>query len=97
MTTTTTLPRSRRRNYERPKRDTDRLDLVASLTKQIREHETGIAEAAERRRRTVIALWQSGVTYREIAEAMDVTEQNVYKILRAHIASVRPTPDTTGE
>jgi predicted transcriptional regulator len=72
-----------------PKRAVTLLDRVRSSTDQIRGAEDDIKAAAAQRRKDVIALRSMRVTYREIAEAMGVTEQVVYKILRPEIAAAR--------
>ena len=95
MTTTDTKPTSKRRRPERSKRAIDRLDQIRDLTHEIREHEKGIKTAADKRRRLAIACWEDSITYAEMAEAMDSTEQNVYKVIRDHIAALRTTEDQT--
>lgn len=92
-TATTTKPSKRR---ERSKRSLDRLDQIRELSQEIREHEKGIKAAAAKRRRLAILCWEDNVTYAEMAAAMDSTEQNVYKVIREHIASARepePAPE----
>jgi CRP-like cAMP-binding protein len=65
------------------------LDLVASMTKEMREHQEAIARLSKERKKVVIALrTQFGsaesverVTFKKIAQAMGTTDQSVYKIL----------------
>lgn len=64
------------------KRDLNGLDEVRMLTQMMREHQASIERLGERRRRTVLRLRDHRVKYREIAEAMGVSEQAVYKIIR---------------
>ena len=60
---------------------------VKELTMQIRQRQRDIENLANTRRAAIVRLRQNRVTYREIAESMGTTEQNVYKILRDHIAA----------
>lgn len=71
--------------------DLDRalLDEVGKLTDSIRQHQEFIAGEAQVRREKILTLRSHRITYREIAAAMHVTEQSVYKILRDHIT---PSP-----
>lgn len=62
------------------------LDSVREFTMQIRQRQRDIEELSQKRRAIIQRLRGSKVTYREIAEAMGTTEQNVYKILREFIA-----------
>lgn len=62
------------------------LDSVRELTMQIRQRQRDISDLSQQRRTIIQRLRGSKVTYREIAEAMGTTEQNVYKILREFIA-----------
>lgn len=64
----------------------DDLATVKELTMQIRQRQRDIEELSHTRRAVIQRLRGSKVTYREIAEAMGTTEQNVYKILREFIA-----------
>lgn len=61
------------------------LDDIARLTDAIRGHQDSITRCAEERRGKILALRRDRITYREMAQAMKVTEQSVYKILRDHI------------
>lgn len=65
--------------------DAARLTYIKDLTDKIRALQHEITDVAEDRRQVIISLRENRITYREIAEAMDVTEQAVYKILRDHL------------
>lgn len=64
------------------KRDVTGLEEVRLLTSMIREHQRAILQLARKRRARIVKLREHRITYREIAEAMGVTEQNVFKILK---------------
>lgn len=64
------------------KRDVNGLEEVRLLTSMIREHQRAILQLARKRRTRIVKLREHRITYREIAEAMGVTEQNVFKILK---------------
>lgn len=64
------------------KRDASGLEEVRLLTSMIREHQKAIVQLAKKRRGKIVRLREHRITYREIAEAMGVTEQNVFKILK---------------
>jgi len=66
--------------------ETIALGLIASLTEGIRAHQRGIEDLSRERKDAIVSLRDMKVTYRVIADAMGTTEQNVYKILRDHIA-----------
>lgn len=68
------------------KKDVDALDKVKVLTGMIRQHQRDIERLSRERRSVIMRLRDHRITYREIAEAMGTTEQNVYKILRDYIA-----------
>lgn len=68
------------------KRDEDALGKVKVLTGMIRQHQRDIERLSRERRNAIVRLRDHRITYREIAEAMGTTEQNVYKILRDYIA-----------
>jgi predicted transcriptional regulator len=77
VTTQATLP---------PKHnDQPTLDEVRVMTRVIRDHQEQIIRLGKKRRVLVLALRDHRVTYREIAEAMGSTEQNVYKIIRGDL------------
>lgn len=58
------------------------LDEVKALTDRIRNHQRAIEEISAVRKTVILSLRRKRITYREIAAAMGVTEQSVYKILR---------------
>ena len=62
--------------------DEKALDEVRIITQMMREHQRQIADLSKKRRTKVLKLREHKVTYREIAEAMDTTEQSVYNIIR---------------
>jgi len=66
--------------------DLPELTEVKALTDLIRNHQNAIQEISQTRRNVILDLRKKRITYREIAEAMGVTEQSVYKILRDTIA-----------
>lgn len=71
------------------KHDENTLKDVHEITSGIREHQRAIEQLSKARREKILRLREHRITYREIAEAMGTTEQNVYKILRDHIADSR--------
>lgn len=71
---------------------TDDLLAVKEFTMQIRQRQRDIETLSDKRREAIVRLREGRVTYREIAESMGTTEQNVYKILRDYIASKRIPP-----
>lgn len=71
------------------KHDENTLLDVKSITEDIREHQRAIERLSKNRKEKILRLRDHRITYREIAEAMGTTEQNVYKILRASIAAER--------
>lgn len=58
---------------------------IKRLTDEIRGHQESISRCAQERRDHILTLRRDRITYREMAAAMEVTEQSVYKILRDHI------------
>ena len=71
---------------------TDDLLSVKEFTMQIRQRQRDIETLSDKRREAIVRLRENRVTYREIAESMGTTEQNVYKILRDYIAAKRIPP-----
>lgn len=67
------------------------LESVRELTQKIRQRQRDIEDISHERRTIIQRLRRSRVTYREIAESMGTTEQNVYKILRDYIAQQNAT------
>jgi DNA invertase Pin-like site-specific DNA recombinase len=61
------------------------LDEVKLLTTAMREHQSQIQELGKRRKQLILRLRKQRITYREIAEAMGVSEQLIYKIIRNDI------------
>ena len=58
------------------------LEEVHELTVAIRQRQDEVVELAAVRRDKVRELRSNGVTFREIASSMGITEQVVYRILR---------------
>ncbi len=58
------------------------LNEIKTLTEMIRNHQRAIEEISKTRKNIILTLRRKRITYREIAAAMGVTEQSVYKILR---------------
>jgi DNA invertase Pin-like site-specific DNA recombinase len=61
------------------------LEEVKVLTDAIRTHQGQIHDLGKRRKQLILRLRKQRITYREIAEAMGVTEQLIYKIIRNDI------------
>ena len=61
------------------------LDEVKLLTDAIRTHQVQIQDLGKRRKQLILRLRKQRITYREIAEAMGVSEQLIYKIIRHDI------------
>ena len=72
------------RTRERFISDDDKATLttVGEMTEKIRDHQDAITTIAEQRRVLVRQLRDRRITYREIAEAMGLTQQSVYKTVR---------------
>ena len=71
------------------------LDEVKLLTDAIRTHQTQIQDLGKRRKQLILRLRKQRITYREIAEAMGVSEQLIYKIIRNDISRT-PEYDAQG-
>ena len=71
------------------------LDEVKLLTDAIRTHQSQIQDLGKRRKQLILRLRKQRITYREIAEAMGVSEQLIYKIIRNDI-SREPEYDAQG-
>ena len=71
------------------------LDEVKLLTDAIRTHQSQIQDLGKRRKQLILRLRKQRITYREIAEAMGVSEQLIYKIIRNDIERV-PEYDNDG-
>jgi DNA-directed RNA polymerase specialized sigma24 family protein len=72
--------------------DYPELDEVKALTDRIRDHQRAIEEISAIRKTVILSLRKKRITYREIAAAMGVTEQSVYKILRDTISRKQQQP-----
>ncbi len=62
--------------------DYPELEEVKALTNRMRNHQNAIEEISKTRKKVILSLRKKRITYREIAAAMGVTEQSVYKVLR---------------
>ena len=71
------------------------LDEVKLLTDANRTHQVQIQDLGKRRKQLILRLRKQRITYREIAEAMGVSEQLIYKIIRNDIERV-PEYDNEG-
>ncbi len=71
------------------------LGEVKLLTDAIRTHQSQIQDLGKRRKQLILRLRKQRITYREIAEAMGVSEQLIYKIIRNDIERV-PEYDNDG-
>jgi len=72
------------------------LDEVKLLTDAIRTHQSQIQDLSKRRKQLILRLRKQRITYREIADAMGVSEQLIYKIIRNDIERV-PEYDSEGK
>ena len=72
------------------------LDEVKLLTDAIRTHQVQIQDLGKRRKQLILRLRKQRITYREIAEAMGVSEQLIYKIIR-HDIPIEPEYDANGK
>ena len=70
------------------------LQEVRIITDAMREHQVQIQDLGKRRKQLILRLRKQRITYREIAEAMGVSEQLIYKIIRNDISR---TPEYDGE
>ena len=70
------------------------LGEVKLLTDAIRTHQSQIQDLGKRRKQLILRLRKQRITYREIAEAMGVSEQLIYKIIRNDISR---TPEYDAE
>lgn len=71
------------------------LEEVRMITNAMREHQTQISDLGKRRKQLILRLRKQRITYREIAEAMGVSEQLIYKIIRNDIDR-EPVYDESG-
>jgi DNA invertase Pin-like site-specific DNA recombinase len=72
------------------------LQEVRIITDAMREHQVQIQDLGKRRKQLILRLRKQRITYREIAEAMGVSEQLIYKIIRNDIDR-EPQYDETGK
>ena len=72
------------------------LQEVRIITDAMREHQVQIHDLGKRRKQLILRLRKQRITYREIAEAMGVSEQLIYKIIRNDIDR-EPVYDETGK
>jgi DNA invertase Pin-like site-specific DNA recombinase len=72
------------------------LDEVRMLTNAMREHQNQISDLGKRRKQLILRLRKQRITYREIADAMGVSEQLIYKIIRNDIDRA-PVYDEAGK
>jgi DNA invertase Pin-like site-specific DNA recombinase len=61
------------------------LEEVRLITDAMREHQSQISDLGKRRKQLILRLRKQRITYREIAEAMNVSEQLIYKIIKNDI------------
>ena len=61
------------------------LEEVRLITDAMREHQRQVLELAKRRKQLILRLRKQRITYRELAEAMGVSEQLIYKIIKNDI------------
>ena len=71
------------------------LEEVKLLTDAIRTHQVQIQDLGKRRKQLILRLRKQRITYREISEAMGVSEQLIYKIIRNDISRT-PEYDAQG-
>lgn len=70
-----------------PPKDAEKgLEKVRLLTWMMREHQDQVARLAQARQDEVLRLREQKVTYRSLAEAMEVSEQAVHKIITKQAA-----------
>ncbi len=65
--------------------DAQGLEEVRLLTDAIRTHQSQIHDLGKRRKQLILRLRKQRITYREIAHAMGVSEQLIYKIIKNDI------------
>jgi DNA invertase Pin-like site-specific DNA recombinase len=65
--------------------DSRGLQEVRIITDAMREHQSQVQDLGKRRKQLILRLRKQRITYREIAEAMGVSEQLIYKIIRNDI------------
>lgn len=71
-----------KRSAEPTQREATALQDVALMTMAIREYQEGIVSVATKRKKRVAYLCAQGFTYAVIAEAVGLSENGIYKIMR---------------
>lgn len=71
------------------------LDDLKLLNDSIRVHQSQISDLLKRRKQLILRLRKQRITYREIAQTMEVSEQLIYKIIR-HDIPREPEYDSNG-
>lgn len=71
------------------------LDDLKLLNDSIRVHQNQISDLLKRRKQLILRLRKQRITYREIAQTMEVSEQLIYKIIR-HDIPREPEYDANG-
>jgi len=61
------------------------LEEVKILTDAIRTHQSQIQDLGKRRKQLILRLRKQRITYKEIAKAMGVSAQLIYKIIKDDI------------
>lgn len=61
------------------------LNDLKLLNDSIRVHQNQVSELLKRRKQLILRLRKQRITYREIANTMEVSEQLIYKIIRNDI------------
>jgi DNA invertase Pin-like site-specific DNA recombinase len=72
------------------------LQEVRMITDAMREHQNQISDLGKRRKQLILRLRKQRITYKEIAKAMGVSEQLIYKIIRNDIDRT-PEYDSDGK
>ncbi len=72
------------------------LEEVKILTDAIRTHQSQIQDLGKRRKQLILRLRKQRITYKEIAKAMGVSAQLIYKIIRNDISRI-PEYDAQGK
>lgn len=72
------------------------LEDLTTINNVIRTHQNQMTDLLKRRKQLILRLRKQRITYREIAEAMGVSEQLIYKIIRNDIDR-EPKYDSEGK
>lgn len=75
-----------------PKEAEKALEEIRLLTWMMREHQDQVARIAQRRHEKCLELREQKVTYRDLAAAMEVSEQAVHKILTKGDEAAKKAP-----